>query len=60
MGRLNVGLVYANIPFEEAIRICTNTLFGKTERAEGLLKTENKELLSLATKESYITFNRKL
>ena len=55
-----MGLVYANIPFEEAIRICTNTLFGKTERAEGLLKTENKELLSLATKESYITFNRKL
>ena len=35
-------------------------LFENTEKVEGLSKTEFKELLSLATKESYFSFNGKL
>ena len=44
---------------EETIDICANALFDNTVRVEGLLKTEFKKLLSLATKESYFVFNGK-
>ena len=53
MGSLYVDSLFTNIPLEEIINICTNTLFENTEKAEGLSKIEFKELLSLATKESY-------
>ena len=53
MGSLDVDSLFANIPLEEIINICTNTLFENTEKAEGLSKIEFKELLTLATKESY-------
>ena len=36
MGSLNVDSLFPNIPFEETIDICTNTLFENTERVEGL------------------------
>ena len=48
-------LLLLTIPLEE-----TSTLFGNTERVEGLSKIEFIELLSLATKESYFIFKRKL
>ena len=53
MGSLYVDSLFTNIPLEETINICTNTLFENTEKVEGLSKIEFKELLSLATKESY-------
>ena len=53
MGSLYVDSLFTNIPLEEIINICTNTLFENTEKVEGLSKIEFKELLSLATKESY-------
>ena len=53
MGSVDVDSLFTNIPFEEIIEICTNTLFENTEKVEGLSKIEFKELLSLATKESY-------
>ena len=53
MGSLDVDSLFTNIPLEEIINIFTNTLFENTEKAEGLSKIEFKELLSLATKESY-------
>ena len=56
MGSLDVESLFTNIPLEEIIDICANTLFQNTERVEGLSKTEFKELLSIATKESYILF----
>ena len=56
VGRLDVDSLFTNILLEETIDICTNTLFENTEKVEGLSKIEFKELLSLATKESYFIF----
>ena len=53
MESLDVDPLFTNIPLEETIDICTNTLFENTEKVEGLSKIEFKELLSLAAKESY-------
>ena len=60
MGSLDVDSVFTNIPLEETIDICTNTLFKNMEKVEGLSKIEFKEILSLTTKESYIIFNGQL
>ena len=60
MGRLDVDSLFTDIPLEETIDICTNTLFEKMEKVEDLSKTEFKELLSLAAKESYFIFNGQL
>ena len=60
LGRLDVDSPFTNIPLEEAIDICSNTLFESTEKAEGLSKVEFKKLLLFATKESYFIFSRKL
>ena len=56
---LDVDSTFTNIPLEEAIDIFANTLFESTGKA-GLSKKEFKELLSLATKESYFIFSGKL
>ena len=50
MGNLDVDSLFTNIPLEETIDICTNTLFENTEKVEGLSKIEFKEPLSIATK----------
>ena len=60
MESLDVDPLFTNIPLEETIDICTNTLFENTEKVEGLSKIEFEELLSLATKKSYLLFNGKL
>ena len=57
MGSLDVDSLFTNIPLEETIEICTNELFKESETVEGLSKTEFKELLSLATKESHFIFD---
>ena len=57
---LDVDSLFTNIPLEETIDICTNSLFENMEKVEGLSKIEFKELLSLATKESYLFFNGQL
>ena len=53
MGSLDVDCLFTNIPLEETIGICTNTVFGNAEKVEGLSKIEFKELWSLVTKEFY-------
>ena len=53
MGSLDLDSLFTNIPVEETIDICANTLFENTEKVEGLSKIEFKELLSLGTEESY-------
>ena len=53
MGSLDVGSLFTNMPLEETIEICINELFKESETVEGLSKTEFKELLSLATKDSH-------
>ena len=60
MGSLDVDSLFTNIPLEETIDICTNTLFENMEKVEGLSQIEFKELLSLATKESSFIFSRQL
>ena len=57
MGSLDVDSLFTNIPLEETIKICANELFKESETVEGLSKTEFKELLSLATKDSHFIFD---
>ena len=57
MGSLDVDSIFTNIPLEENIEICTSELFKEFETVEGLSKTEFKELLSLATKNSHFIFD---
>ena len=51
MGSLDAHSLFTNIPLVETIEICTNELFKESEIAEGLSKTDFKNLLSLATKD---------
>ena len=54
---MDVDSLFTNIPLEETIENCTNELFKESETVEGLSKTEFKELLSLATKDSHFIFD---
>ena len=60
MGSLDDDSLFTNTQLEETFDNGTNTLFENTKRVEALSKITFKELLSLATKESYFIFNRKL
>ena len=57
MGSLDVDSLFTNIPLDETIDICINQLFENTDTVEGFNKSELKQLLCLATKESYFIFN---
>ena len=57
MGSLDVGSLFTNIPLDETIDICINQLFENTNTVEVFKKTELKQLLCLATKESSFIFN---
>ena len=57
MGSLDVDFLFTNIPLEETINICTNLLYNNEDVIEGINKSEFKNLLSLATQESYFIFN---
>ena len=57
IGSLDVDSLFTNIPLEETINICCETLFKETDIYEGYSKSEFKTLLSLASKESYFFFN---
>ena len=56
----DVDSLFTNIPLERTIEICTNELFKESEAVEALSKTEYKELLSLATKNSHFIFDETL
>ena len=57
MGSLDVYLLFTNIPLEEIINICTNLLYYNEDVIEGINRSEFKNLLLLATQESYFIFN---
>ena len=57
MGSLDVDSLFTNIPLDETSNICVNQLFENTDTVEGFTKSELKQLLCLATKESYFIFN---
>ena len=60
MASLDVHSLFTNIPLDETINICTESIFNESDTVEGLNKSKFKELLSLATKESYFIFNELL
>ena len=49
----NVDSLCTNIPLEETINICTNLLHNNEYVIEGIKKTEFKNLVLLAAKQSY-------
>ena len=57
MGILDVDSLFTNIPLKETIKICANLLYKNLDVIEGINKSEFKNLLSLATQESYFMFN---
>ena len=57
MASLDVDSLFTNIPLDETINICTESIYDQNDTVEGLSKSEFKELLSLASKESYFIFN---
>ena len=56
MGNLDIHSLFINIPLDETIEICTYGIF-KNDIVHGLKISEVKDLLSLATKESYLISN---
>ena len=60
MASLDVDSLFTNIPLDETINICTESIFNESDAVEGLNKSEFKELFSLANKESYFIFNELL
>ena len=57
MSSLNVDSLFTNIPLEETVNTCINQLFENTHTVEGFTKSDFKQMLCLATKESYFIFN---
>ena len=57
MGSLDVDSLFTSTPSEETIEICANDFFKESETVEGLIKTDFKEILSLATKDSHFIFD---
>ena len=54
---LDVDPLFTNIPLEETINICTESIYDQNYIVEGLNESE---FLSLPTKESYLIFNEVL
>ena len=57
MESLDIDSLFTNIPLEETIEICTNSRVKNSNIFHGLKNSEFKDILSLATKESYFIFN---
>ena len=57
MGSLDVVSLFSNIPLHEAVDICVNQPFKNADTVEGFTKWKLKQLLWLATKESYFIIN---
>ena len=57
MGSIDVDSFFTDIPYEEIINICTNLLYNNDDIIEGANKSEFKNLLLLATEESYFIFS---
>ena len=57
MGSLDVNSLFTNIHLDKTIDICINQLFEITDTVECFTKSELKQLLCFATKESYFIFN---
>ena len=59
MVTMDVDSLFTNIPLSETIDICTELVFQETDKVDGLNKYEFKQLLTIATTESFILFDGK-
>ena len=50
MSSLDVNLLFTNISLDEAIDICTNTIYKQEDVIKGIDKDRLQDFLSLATK----------
>ena len=57
MTTFDVKSLFTNIPLNETIDICVDTVFRGKKKVKGLLKRHFKEMLNLATKSSCFIFN---
>ena len=57
MGSLDVDSLFTNNTLDGTINICINQLFENTDAVESSTKAELKQLLCLATNDSYFIFN---
>jgi len=57
MASLDVDSLFTNITLDETIDICCELLFQNTDVVDGLSRDDFKELLTTATKESFILFD---
>ena len=57
IGSLDVHSLFTNISLEETINLCTYSLYKYEDVIENISKSGFKNLLSLATQESYFIFN---
>ena len=60
MAILDVYALFTNMPLDETIDICIKKLFKTWDNlVKGISKNDFRDLLNLATKESFFTFNNK-
>ena len=60
MASLDVDALFTNIPLDETIDICIKKLFKTLNTlGKGISKNDFRDLLNLATKESFFSFNNK-
>ena len=57
MGSLDVSALFTSIPLDETINICADLLFHEKEVVSNLTKSDFKELLNIAVKDSIFLFN---
>ena len=59
MASLDVDSLFTNIPLDETIDICIDSLYKDDENTAKILKDVFRNLLTVATKESFFMFNNK-
>ena len=59
MASLDVDSLFTNIPLDETINICVDNLYNDNENTPNIPKHDFRNLLNIATKESFFLFNNK-
>ena len=59
MASLDVDSLFTNIPLEETIDICVDNLYSDNENPPNIPKHNFRNLLNIATKETFFMFNNK-
>ena len=55
----DVGFLFTNIPLDATIDICIENLYNDNESPHNIPKHDFRNLISIATKEPYLTFKNK-